>query len=142
MFLTGAVPMKLEGCDAAVHRALRARPNTRATPCLLPPQSYGPGRRAHSVALWLASSARNGGAALPEDYFLLLDPDILIMTPPPVLASPTRPATFYWPVVPLKPLAYWWKKFNTKNEVTADAMFPTGAPGPAWGGMPVEWVPF
>lgn len=52
-------------------------------------QDYGPGRRAHTLRVWLTSSAPRGGRWIPEQYVLLIEPDILIFTPPPLLATPT-----------------------------------------------------
>lgn len=81
-------------CFAPVpHTDLQSQPPPASHPTRLC-QEYGPGRRAHSLLTWLASSAPHGGASIPEEYVLILEPDLLVFHPPPVQATPTRPASF------------------------------------------------
>lgn len=49
----------------------------------------GPGRRAPTLRVWLTSTARYGGAWVPEQFVLLTEPVILIFYPLPLLATPT-----------------------------------------------------
>lgn len=57
--------------------------------------------RPHAVRQWLQLH----GAALPERYLLLLEPDMLLRSPPPLWATPDSPAAYESPYPPPAALA-------------------------------------
>eukprot|EP00892_Ulva_mutabilis_P006047 jgi/Ulvmu1/3814/UM018_0025.1 len=84
-------------------------------------RGYGPMHRPWAFTQWLARMH------VPEQFILMTEPDHILFSPPPLLATPTRPAAFPFVYVDCK--AHKWRphcedvRFNP-NKVPVESIYP------------------